>query len=70
MDVHTLGLGAAAKGAHDLRPNGAHGAKLRNLQEKVGSHGEAEHDLFRRIVDGNTKKNRLRHESGCRHIEL
>jgi cobyrinic acid a,c-diamide synthase len=45
MDMHALGLLAAAEGLHDLRPERAQGAELGNLQEEVGAHGEAEHDL-------------------------
>ena len=51
MDMHALRFLATAKGLHNLSPDGPYCSQLCNLEEKVRSHRETEHDLPRRIVD-------------------
>ena len=51
MYVDALRLFSAAERLDDLRPNRANRTKLRNLQEEVRAHREAEHHLPCRLVD-------------------
>jgi hypothetical protein len=45
MDAHLLCLRTSPERAHDLCPEGTHGAQLGDLQEEVRAHREGKGDL-------------------------